>query len=532
MTYDVILLTNSPLTDGYTRSYGAYRLASELRGHGYTVLVINHSEMLNLSTFQDIMSLAVGKNTLCVGFSVSWFISTTGKGDYNEYELDYPDGDIWNLKKENITSLIDNSVMYHFSQQNADTVIDIIKNINPNIKIAVGGTTAYSYISKLDKIDNIFIGFSENQFISYIDSLAKKNDKTFDKIVDIDPLGKIGNFDFRNSVVTYDESDFIQKNEVLLIEFTRGCIFNCSFCNYPHRNQKTKNFIKYKESIKKELLENYNKWGTTRYVIVDDTFNDHTEKLELILEVVKELPFKPKFWAYCRLDLFDAHPEQAQLMKDIGVTEILYGLETWNENTAKIIKKGNSNLKKINGMKIAKEAWGDDVTITVTMVVGLPEDTIESWHDFLNFVKIEGYKYINEFAPASLLLRSDDGYNQYRLKTNHLSEIEKNFEKYGYSFPYADIGKTTHWIRNDNGDINSFDKANEIADYVNQELNLYYSKNIDNFDRITHYDDMIEKLNINREHFEMDKMLVFWFIVHEWCNKYYYPFLLNYIRNS
>jgi radical SAM superfamily enzyme YgiQ (UPF0313 family) len=483
---------------------------------------------MDIDTFTNILTLSIGENTLCVGFSVSWFISATGSGDYKEYDIDFPDGDIWDLKKENVYASVKQSVMYEFSQGNTDKVIDIVKNINPNTKVVLGGSNSYAYINKSKKIDNIFIGFSENQFPTYIDNLSKNKIGFSKKIVDFDSMGVEGNFDFRSAVVSYDESDYIQKNEMLSIEFTRGCIFNCAFCSFPHRGQKTKNFIRYKESIKQELLDNYQKWGVTKYNIVDDTFNDHTEKLELIAEVISELDFQPMFWAYCRLDLIGAHPEQAQLMKDIGVRDTLYGLETWHEPTAKLIKKGTSNKKKIKGMQVAKEVWGDDVNIDVSLITGLPEDTKQSWYDFLKFVKTEGHRYLNGIGASPLFLRSDDGFNNLRIKSNNLSEIEKNFEKYGYSFPCADIGQTTNWVRIGNGDINSFEKAQEVADYINTEVSYIQQRYRSKFFKDEIFNDM--KKIIYPEH--TDTYFTNWEIVNKWCTDYYFPFLTEHLRSK
>jgi radical SAM superfamily enzyme YgiQ (UPF0313 family) len=526
VTYDVILLTSSPMLSGFTRSYGPYRLASELRNKGYSVLVINHIDMMDTGKFTEILSLAIGDNTLCVGFSVSWFISATGRGDYHEYDMYYSDGDLWSLKSDNVYDIIENSVMYKFSQGKTDDIIDIVKNIKKDVKVVIGGNLAYDYIPKSKKADNIFIGFSENQFPEYIDSISKKSTKTFDRIVDYDTLGVVGEFNFRNSVVEYDVSDYIQPEEVLLIEFTRGCIFNCSFCNFPHRAQKTKDFIRYKESIRTELMLNYTKWGITRYVIVDDTFNDHTEKLILINEVIKDLPFKPSFWAYCRLDILEAHPEQAQLLKDIGVKEILYGLETWNERTAKLVKKGSSNEKKIKGMKLAKEVWGNEVSITISMVIGLPEDTKQSWYDFIDFLKTEGYKYIDEISTGPLAIRKEDINNQYRIKLNHLSEIEKNYKKYGYSFPYDD---RHDWTRSDSGDINSLSDALMLTDIMYENFEEINSKFISQFDKAAHFDAIMEKLEIENDDFTQESV---WKIIYKWCHKYYYTFLIEHLKKN
>jgi radical SAM superfamily enzyme YgiQ (UPF0313 family) len=90
------------------------------------------------------------------------------------------------------------------------------------------------------------------------------------------------------------------------------------------------------------------------------------------------------------MDLFHTHPEQIQLMKDIGVTEVYYGLETWHDKTARVINKGGKIKNKIAAMKNAKEIWGDDVYITVGLVMGLPHDTIQSVEDACEWFKTEG----------------------------------------------------------------------------------------------------------------------------------------------
>ena len=117
MTYDVILVATSPMFNASTRSYGPYRLASELRLKGYSVLVINHAMFLDIDVFLKILNLAIGNNTLCVGISTSWFMNVSQVGNMRDDRVDFPDGDTWYLKKEGKFHLVENSVMYKFSKK-------------------------------------------------------------------------------------------------------------------------------------------------------------------------------------------------------------------------------------------------------------------------------------------------------------------------------------------------------------------------------------------------------------------------------
>lgn len=465
--YQVVLFTDAPVPSSARRGFGAYRLASELRKNGYTTLVVDGCAALTMDEFCKIIDVTVTSKTLMVGFSTSWFPArkdapaTLGAPDENGQCFNY---DL------NEHKWFYNSLSYTFSVD-PTPYISYIKLINSNTKVVVGGYNSEQYIS--EPFNNVFIGFSENQAVDYLDSMVKGPKRIFNKVINYDVKSQIGKFDFNTSRTTYTDTDCISPHETMQFEFARGCIFNCKFCFYPHKNQKTKNYTKYAEVIREELLNNYNRWGLHRYMIVDDTFNDYTEKLEVIRDIINTLPFKPEFWAYCRIDLFPANPTQPQLLKEIGVKEVFYGLETWNEDTAKAISKGNKNSRKIEGFRLAKECWGDDIRITTNIVVGLPLDTVQSIIDSATWYQQEGHKYVDMWHYGPLDIRTTE--SKLNAQYKFLSDIEKNLDKYGYSFPDP-VTKPRHWIRNDAGDIVSAELAYELSEKATAAVRPYYSK--------------------------------------------------------
>lgn len=458
MTYNVILFSDVPSTEWFSRSYGIYRLATEIRKHGYTVLTVDFTSALSKDEYYKLIKKVVGSETLMVGFSTTWFPYRNSKVKNDRYSVGFKSTG----KNEKIDFERDRHAWYYdslphnFSQNDAQEWIAPIKEINSSTKIVIGGAKSYEYIDV--DVDNVFIGFSEVMIIDYLNSISKKGPRRiFNKIIDYDMKAQDPRFEFKESRTEYVETDLIVQDELMTIEFSRGCIFNCTFCSYPHKNQKTKDFIKYKETIREELMENYEKWGTIRYLIVDDTFNDSVEKLIHIKSVIETLPFKPKFWAYIRLDLIAAHPEMAQLLKDIGVTEAYYGLETWHDQTAKIINKGGKIQRKIEGMRIAKECWGNDVYVTVGIIIGLPHDTVESIIDSCNWMIQEGHKYVDWLALYSYTLIPPQKNQSYRIQ----SDIEKDLEAWGYSFPDVE-NKPFEWVRTGPGDIHTKEQADVL----------------------------------------------------------------------
>lgn len=468
MSYQIILFTDTPGADWLSRGYGSYRLATELRQQDYSVLTVEYTSSLTWDKFRELVDKTVDENTLVVGFSSTWLPYRSLNKINPRYSVGFKSNKEHTDFKHDQHPWYYDSLSHCFSQDSPDKYIDYIKSKNPKVKCIVGGAKSNEYVFE-QKIDNVFVGFAENMMLDYVNSLTGKGPKRiFNKIINYDVKANDPRFDFKSSFTRYVDTDCIVPGELLTIEFARGCIFNCNFCSYPHRNQQTRDFIKYKETIYNELMENYEKWGCTRYMITDDTFNDSTEKLIHIKEVIETLPFKPKFWAYCRMDLFHSFPEQIQLMKDIGVTEIYYGLETWHDKTAKIINKGGKKQNKINAMKKAREIWGNDVYVTVGIVMGLPHDTQESVREVCEWFKEEGKQYIDWLNISSLTIYPPTDNLQYKF----FSDIENNLDKYGYSFPDVD-NQPMEWNRADSGDIISKTQADHLMDHWMAELQSY-----------------------------------------------------------
>jgi hypothetical protein len=257
--------------------------------------------------------------------------------------------------------------------------------------------------------------------------------------------------------------------ETLNLEVGRGCRFKCAFCNFPLIGQKNVNdYLKYPTHIRDELLENYERWGTTKYFIVDDTFNDSTEKLEMMAKVMSDLPFKIKFWCYTRIDLLATHPEQMELMKELGVAETFFGLETFNDKSSKTIGKGMPNSRRKDTLYKAKEIWGDRVWMEGGFMIGLPYETQASWNETVEWLKREDCPLdISTCYPLNIVKKTD------RNQWFPTSWFDNNYEKFGYEFPHGGIEGVLAWEKNDGTDIQTFYQAQSIADATTKELAPY-----------------------------------------------------------
>jgi hypothetical protein len=181
-------------------------------------------------------------------------------------------------------------------------------------------------------------------------------------------------------------------------------------------------------------------------------------------DISQSLPFELKFWCYLRADIIAAHPEQIQLLKDAGIQETYFGIETFNPKTAKFIGKGMASDRIVDTLYQCKEAWGDRSYIAAGIIIGLPYETQASIKLAVDFLTRPDcpVDLANTF-PLSIVGNHD------LIKYMYMSELDKNYHKYGYYFPNP-TENYYKWRKDDDTDINSYDQAQDLADTFNKLL--------------------------------------------------------------
>jgi radical SAM superfamily enzyme YgiQ (UPF0313 family) len=441
---DVVIISDSADRVHWFRGIGPYRIATEIRNHNFSCQVLDFCGFYNFDTWCKLVDVYVNEETKIIGISSNWMAIPNllggrytgimmGEGVETKFDTD----DIYTQ-----------SFSFAFTFDAEQRFVNYIKQRSPNAKIIMGGARSVDFIKK-DWVDHIFLGFSESQLIDYLKNYKTKE---YPRLINWD-IESSKNWDFTCSgYIKYSENDFIMPGETLPLEIGRGCIFKCKFCSFPLLGKKKGSYIKDPAIVYDELMENYNRWGTTNYVISDETFNDNIDKLRSLRDVIKRLPFKTNFWAFCRLELVGAHPEQIQLLLDIGLREMQYGMETLNDQTAKAISKGLPAEQKKEILKFAKLTWKDKVRIKANFIVGLPYETKESIIKTAEWILSDNCPIDFASLFPYILYKRDENTH---LKWN--SVFEKEYEKWGYYF--KDGEDSMHWYKNDDTDIDSFMNA-------------------------------------------------------------------------
>ena len=453
------MLTDNTDTFSQTKLLGIHKVAYVLRQSGYEVAVINHLSVFTIDEIKHILSELVNPQTVFVGFNTIFYKKIVANSSSDLFQD--PD---WGV-------LLPHGIQYN------EEIRQLIRSKNPNTKLVLGGPTAYD-LPNYKIFDYVVVGYAEISVVNLANHLSrgerleKSHRSVYGPTIVND--AKATSYNFELSHIRYEDHDCVLPNEVLYLEVARGCIFNCTFCAFPLNGKKKFDYIRNKELILQELLDNYNRFKVTKYIFSDDTFNDSVEKCQMIYEISKMLPFQLEYWAFIRLDLLAAHPETIDMLVESGLRSMLCGIETFNQKTAVAIRKGGSREKLIATIAQIKDKWGDLVHVQGSFILGLPYEDMASMNQTIEYL-LSDRNRLDSWHVQSLKIRHPKYHDA--SSNGFVSDIDKNFEKYGY----RNIGESQRTDRANTpimlweSDYTTFDEVSELADRITAERQRKYS---------------------------------------------------------
>ena len=394
---NLILWSSMGVEHAPVRACGPTQLASWLRQHGYTVKVIDFCHLMTTDQLVAITDKHIGADTIAVGVS-STFWDERWKTGYNSIDHLEPD---WVL---NAREVVERKHKLHW--------------------LLGGGKSNFSpYKCQWIKMH----GFAEDELLRWLDQNSGRYVRR--ELFDITCMERFSL-----------EEDYIQPDEPLTIELTRGCKFKCKFCSYPLVGKKPGTYMRDPKYIREEFIRNYDEWGTTNYYFQDDTVNESLEKVQSIVDIVQSLPFELNWIGYNRLDLIGATPGMAQLLKDSGLRSSHFGIESFHRDASRAVGKGWNGLYARDYLLELRDMWGPSINWYLSFITGLPgepEESVRQSHQWCKDNEMYSWSFfgLNISSADTRLWRS---------------EFEINATEYGYKFPIE--GNTHYW---ENGDWNA-----------------------------------------------------------------------------
>lgn len=472
---NVIIFTDNPprnLSGGDTPLYlryqtkpaGAYAIASNLRRNGYSVLVVNNCSSYTLAGIKQIINNN-SEDLLWVGISTTFFaISGSCLGQYRDNwkhssHLAFADGLAAIIGQTNLDGRANLKVARELIWNSEEINLIADHCIKYNAPLLIGGAWVSNILNgNLQNLrDNVHIltGRSENATLGITRSLSSG------ATIDLQIKSSNQDYDdvfFKTNQYQWEESDLITADEWLPVEISRGCAFNCAYCSYDRKS----NFDTYRDPdvIRSELIKNYEKFGVTKYILMDDLYNESKDKVRLMYDKVwSKLPFAPEWASYMRLDMVWADPDSAEILKASGAKMGSFGIETLHNKAGSKVGKGLGKERILETLEHLKSVWKDDVLIHSYFIAGLPDEPEDSILETINWTT--NTKLVDTVSYTPLWI-TPPTHNKFVVITNAMS---LDNEKYNLS--WADDNT---WI---NPQGVTFNRANELAAAGNKSRAIY-----------------------------------------------------------
>ncbi len=253
---------------------------------------------------------------------------------------------------------------------------------NAGLKIVAGGPLFTSEYEQFDDVDHFVLNEAELTLPPFLEDLEKGRPKHLYQTSDY--------CDIRKTPPPLWELADLKRYASLSVQFSRGCPFNCDFCNITallgHRPR-----IKNSGQILAELDELYDLGWRGQVFFVDDNFIGNKKYLmtELLPTLIrwrkgkKGLPFNTEV----TINLADDEPLM-QMMVQAGFDTVFIGIETPDElSLAECNKKQNKNRDMIQNVKRIQRAG---LQVQGGFIIGFDNDTPSIFQRQIDFIQKSG----------------------------------------------------------------------------------------------------------------------------------------------
>jgi len=282
-------------------------------------------------------------------------------------------GNIRSLVEKTAPEVVGFSVMtseYHYTKE----LIKAVKEENPKTRIVLGGyhpTFCAQEVLKETETDFVIRGEGESAMLQLVTALEGKG-----KLSEVMNLSyRKGNKTLHNKtgpLVDVNTLPFPAREKVdipvSMINESRGCPYNCTFCCIRSfykgtcRQRKIENFIMELAYLKEKL-------GYKRIYILSDNFLVSPKRVEAICEAIIEYGLEDvSYDSVSRIDVMAKNPNLLKLMVKAGWQSMNFGLES---GVQKILDSSyNKHLKLEQVQKVVKKLQDTNIHVAWTFIIG------------------------------------------------------------------------------------------------------------------------------------------------------------------
>ena len=319
----------------------------------------------------------------------------------------------------------------------------IAKEINPNVKVIFGGAHVHIYpiqTINLKEVDFLILGEAEKPIVDLI-----KNIDNPDKLKNVDNLiykldGKVVQNPWKGYEEDLDDLAFparhltnhklyssllAKRNPVTTMITSRGCPYNCLFCNRPNMGKLFR--ARSPNNVVDEMEECVN-MGIKEFLIYDDTFTIDRKRVIGIADEIRKRKLDIGWDIRARINTIDL--AMLQKIKKAGCERIHYGVEAGNQKILNILRKGITIKETTAAFKVPKKTG---ISTLAYFMIGSPKETDKTIMQTINFAKKLDPDYIHfsittPFPATDLYVRAlQEGIIKKDVWLEYATNPDKNF---------------------------------------------------------------------------------------------------------
>lgn len=292
------------------------------------------------------------------------------------------------------------------SYGSAKEFIKIARALNSGIFIVTGGhhATAFPEKTLMDlKCDAVVRGEGEYTFkelvknlmgnlsLEGIEGITYKNRDS--GIVSNKPSQPI--LDINN--IPWPARELLNPDDysVMTILTSRGCPFNCIYCDKGISTRKVK--FRSADDIFEEMRYVVTRLNKKRLYIVDDHFFLNRNRLEPVLDKMIRQRLGARWVCQARVD--GMSEDILIKAKEAGCEQIMYGIETGDESELRYIRKDTTLPEAEKAVRATKRAG---ITARTNFMLGFPISTRETIKNTVNFARRLKPDIVRFFAVSPL----------------------------------------------------------------------------------------------------------------------------------
>ncbi|MFA6227932.1 MAG: radical SAM protein [Patescibacteria group bacterium] len=324
------------------------------------------------------------------------------------------------------------------------TIIDVlmaakkIKAAQPEIPIVLGGPHVNIYPEETmanPEIDFLILGEGEQPFYDLINNLQQPEQWPTIKGIVFRQASNIINNGCRDLIMQLDDLPFpartltpykkyysiiAQKNPTTTMFTSRGCPYQCLFCDRPHLGKIFR--ARSAQNVVQELAE-IAALGIKEVFIYDDTFTIDRQRVVDICRLIMEKNIILNWDIRARVNTVDE--ELLILMEKAGCTRIHYGVEAGTEKILNVLRKGITIPMIKKAFALTKKAG---IETAGYFMIGSPTETEDDIKETIKLAKelfpdYVHFSVLTPFPATDLYLK---GLKEGIIKQDYWREFSKH----------------------------------------------------------------------------------------------------------